>query len=121
MQALQQYPQNLCPHILTLASPGFLTVADIKGPPRRIGATHGCFLLHGEVCCPSSTVSSQGNYGLESENYEEDLWGAHSGGIGLQFSHHQAVVTHNPREGGWNEAAGRRRSACNERVYVSRR
>jgi hypothetical protein len=28
-------------HVLSMARSGFLTVADMKGPPRRIGATRG--------------------------------------------------------------------------------
>ena len=40
MYALQQQAQCFCPRVLTLASPSFLTVADAKGPPRRIGGTH---------------------------------------------------------------------------------
>src|SRR5208283_1841710 len=31
MYALRLYAQHFCPRVLTLASPGFLTAADIKG------------------------------------------------------------------------------------------
>jgi hypothetical protein len=36
MYALLQHAQHLCSRFLTLACPGFLTVADIKG---NVGAT----------------------------------------------------------------------------------
>jgi hypothetical protein len=36
MYALHQHAQHLCSRFLTLACPGFLTVADIKG---NVGAT----------------------------------------------------------------------------------
>ena len=38
MYALRQHAQHLCPRVLTLACPSFLTAADIKGD---VGATRG--------------------------------------------------------------------------------
>jgi hypothetical protein len=38
MYALRHHAQHPCPRVLTLACPGFLTVADSKDSSRRIGA-----------------------------------------------------------------------------------
>jgi hypothetical protein len=39
--APREHAQHPCQRVLCVACPGFLTVADMKGPPRRIGATRG--------------------------------------------------------------------------------
>jgi hypothetical protein len=36
MYALRQHAQHLCPRVLALSRPGFLTLADVKG---NVGAT----------------------------------------------------------------------------------
>ena len=41
MYAPHEDAQHPCHRVLSVACPGFLTVADMKGPPRRIGATRG--------------------------------------------------------------------------------
>ncbi len=41
MYAPHEHAQHPCPGVLCVACPGFLTGADIKGSPRRIGATRG--------------------------------------------------------------------------------
>jgi hypothetical protein len=49
MYAPHEHGQHLCHRVLSVACPGFLTVADIKGPPRRIGATRGLEAARGEA------------------------------------------------------------------------
>ena len=58
MYAPHEHAQHPCHRVLSATCPGFLTVADIKGPTRRIGATHGYLTTPAALSSKDSARSS---------------------------------------------------------------